>query len=524
MQKVEKKQRRFRMSRGGWIVLAVILLCGSVAAVLLLRQTPEEPAEAGYQPISGAISLRDPEEVLSITVKRRGEEPWTVIRSETGDLRMEDGTGLVDEQLGDMLADAMANLTYEDVFTEEPKEYAEHLADFGLEDPLVQATAVFRDGKRIAVNVGDSADPEGNSVYYMTVEGDGRLFALNSGTVQDLNVERSLLHPVSQPVIHSALLDRITLCGADGNIEKEWRLRGKVTDQDAAENWIVSVPFVYPADWEIMKNLRENAASLRMGVWQSAATEEALRTYGLDMPRGTLEFHLAAGSTGTVSELGVYDVQDWEERTVTLILGGQKGDTLDYVRYEDEIFSVNHLFLSVFTDTDPLSTVARYPVQTPFNSLESMTVAGPEGEDTYTILRFDGDDASNPSGVTYGNGTYEQLSASENRNGGSGSSADGNTASDSAGTETQNRCMKNGEEISCSSFEAAYERLLTVTVSGRLPQGYLPGPVHTTYTFRTVSGSTHTVELSDYDGFHDAVSMDGHMLFYLIKGGMTALP
>jgi hypothetical protein len=32
------------------------------------------------------------------------------------------------------------------------------------------------------------------------------------------------------------------------------------------------------------------------------------------------------------------------------------------------------------------------------------------------------------------------------------------------------------------------------------------------------------VELSDYDGIHDAVTLDGYTLFYLIKGGMTALP
>ena len=73
-------------------------------------------------------------------------------------------------------------------------------------------------------------------------------------------------------------------------------------------------------------------------------------------------------------------------------------------------------------------------------------------------------------------------------------------------------------------FSAAWERLLTVTVSGKLPKDYQPGEPHTKYTFRTVSGGTHTVKLSDYDGMHDAVTMDGHTLFYLIKNGMTELP
>ena len=86
------------------------------------------------------------------------------------------------------------------------------------------------------------------------------------------------------------------------------------------------------------------------------------------------------------------------------------------------------------------------------------------------------------------------------------------------------RCMRNGEEISYESFAAAYERMLTVTISGKLPEGFEPRGAHTKYTFRTVSGGTHTVDLCDFDGVHDAVTMDGHTVFYLIKGGMTELP
>ena len=527
MQKVEKKHHRRKGGRGIWILLAALLLCGSVVLALTLqRQAEHVPEEAGHTPVTGSITARDPNELVSVTVQRRGEKPWTMLRAEDGTLRLEAENSPVDEQLANMLTDALANLTYEDVFTEDAKEYADHLEDFGLAEPTVRATGIFQDGAQVTVYVGDSADPEENSAYYMTVEGDDRLFAVNAGTVQDLNVERSLMYPVTQPVIHSALLDRITCYGADGRITKEWKLNGKVSDQDAAENWIVSVPFVYPADWEIMKNIRESAASLRMGIWTGTVTDETLQTWGLDAPRGRVEFHLAAGSTGTVSDLGVYDVQDWEERTVVLTLGSQKSSTLDYVRYGDEVFTVNHFFLSVFTDTDPLTTAARYPVQTPFNSLERLTVTREEGEAVYTMLRFDGDTQTRDSGVTYGNAAYEEAAASGDGNA-SSETGTGETGTEDAvqsGQETQNRCMKNGEEISWSGFEAAYERLLTVTVSGRLPEGYTPKAAHTTYTFHTVSGGVHTVELSDFDGFHDAVTMDGHTLFYLIKGGMTALP
>ena len=85
-------------------------------------------------------------------------------------------------------------------------------------------------------------------------------------------------------------------------------------------------------------------------------------------------------------------------------------------------------------------------------------------------------------------------------------------------------CLRNGKEISYDMFSAAWDRLLTVTVSGKLPNGYVPGEPHTRYTIHSVSGAVHTVELSELDAMHDAVTLDGYTLFYLIKGGMTDLP
>ncbi|MBP5729307.1 MAG: hypothetical protein J6Y48_19735, partial [Clostridia bacterium] len=190
-----------------------------------------------------------------------------------------------------------------------------------------------------------------------------------------------------------------------------------------------------------------------------------------------------------VSDFGVYDVVDWEERTEILTVGASKSDMVAYVRFGDEIYTMSHFSLETFTETDPLSTVARYTVTTPLNSLESVTVEKAESTDEYKIEK------------TEISGDTEQTE------------------------ETQRyRCLKNGEEISYDTFSAAWERLLTVTVSGRLPADWELKETHTKYTLRTVSGGTHTIELSDYDGIHDAVTLDGHTVFYLIKGGMTELP
>ena len=153
--------------------------------------------------------------------------------------------------------------------------------------------------------------------------------------------------------------------------------------------------------------------------------------------------------------------------------------------------------LNAFTETEPLSTAARYPVATPLNSLESVTVEKQGEAVRYSLVRIDS--------LTAENAAAGETDAEEE-------------------AEQQYRCMRNGEEISYDAFSAAWERLLTVTVSGKLPEGWQCGETHTKYTLRTVSGGTHTIGLSDYDGMHDAVTLDGHTYFYLIKGGMTELP
>ena len=129
----------------------------------------------------------------------------------------------------------------------------------------------------------------------------------------------------------------------------------------------------------------------------------------------------------------------------------------------------------------PAETAARYIAPAPLNSLESMTIEKDGDTAAYTLERT------------------------------------GETDPDTA--EEKIICRMNGEEISYDAFAAAYERLLTVTVSGQLPDGAVWKEAHTKYTFRTVSGGTYTVAFSAWDGMHDAVTLNGETLFYLIERG-----
>ena len=192
---------------------------------------------------------------------------------------------------------------------------------------------------------------------------------------------------------------------------------------------------------------------------------------------------MAPGSTGTVSDLGVYDIVEREGGIITLYIARSDNEMIDYVRFGEEIFSVSHdMTLSAFLDTKPEDTACQYIAPVPTNSLESMTVEKDGETVVYTLERT------------------------------------GETDPETA--EEQVICRANGEEISREAFEAAYVRLLSVTVSGTLPEGAKwKKEAHTKYTFRSVSGGTYTVELSEWEGMNDAVTINGETRFYLINGG-----
>ena len=493
MQRVERQKHKER-KRGrlaAVLVCAVLLIAGVTAGLLLRRSAEEEPPEK-REPVSGFITKRETEELQSLTITRRGKEPWTVEQQADGKMMFvpEDGSEPwpVDESIAGLLAETASSLSFEDVLTENRADWEGTKEGFGLDDPLITAGIRFKDGTEVTARIGHSADPEENASYYMTVDGDDRLFITSAGIVNDLNMEKDVLHPVKRLEIVGNLLDRITVRNGNGTIRFEWALQGQPTDRDAAENWVMTVPYTYPADYDMMKNMRRNAESLQLGTYVGEADGDTLKKYGLDQPAAIVEMHMAAGDTGTVGMNGVFDVESRKEQTVILAVGHNKSDVTAYVRYEDEVYTISRFILEVFTQAEPLTLLARYVVVTPLNSLESVTVEKQDQETVrYTVIRNAGE-----------------------------------TAPDT-GEAVEGHCMRNGEEIDYNAFSAAWERLLTVTVSGRI-RNRPEGNVHTKYTLNTVSGAVHTVELSDYDGLHDAVKVDGCTLFYLIKGGMTDLP
>ena len=487
MLKVRKKKRRGGRKGLAVTLAGILLILAGGTTVHLLNREATEPLPERTE--SGGVILGEERGSLTrLEIHVRGREPWSAIRNGEGNLVPENDPGwTLDETLGERIEDALENLLYEDILTENPNDYRDRLDEFGLAEPTLTAKAAYADGKTVSFRIGDASGLEDADWRFMLVDGDDHLYAVAGSLLEDLQMERELLHPVVEPEIQPSRLDRITLRNGEAEVIAEWHLEGNVTDTDAAENWILETGEIrYPADAEQISSLKKNAGNLRPGLYIAEATAENLGEYGLEKPESTIELHLAAGTTGYVSESGVYDLTEREEETIRFAIGKTRNEMTDYALYDGVIYTMNHFTVAALTETDPRSTLSRYPVTVPPESLSGMTITRADGtKDEYRL--------------TYVNQPSETEGEPD---------------------KATVICTRNGTNYSYETFAAAYERMRVVTVSGELPAGWQKQESTTEYTFQTLSGAIHSVELSPFDALHDAVTVDGYTLFYLIRDGM----
>ena len=483
-----RKTRRFSAEkRRILMLLAALTLLAIIAISLLLVNRPEAVDDTPPADTSVTLANVAYTEVASITIRRGDEAPWTATpQGDTVNISGEIPLTVSLNECIDLLENA-AILIAEDVLTDDPNDYLGHLADYGLENPRYEARIIYTDGSIIHLRVGDKG-PDG--VWrYMLVDGDDRLFAFSNGSVEGLFVNRDTLYKVSQPDLHKARIDRITL--TEGDRVVEWTLDASITDADAIDRWRITAPFIYPADSTAMQNLLSSAANLHLSAYVAPATSENRALYGFDAPRLTIELHQAAGTIAVTGLDGIAQATDYPESTITFVIGGEKSDMIDYVLCGDSIYLSSHFTMGVFMDYDVHATMSRYPVMTALGNLAALTIREGDAVTEYALARTEQVAANN------------ELITDENGH--------------PVYTVTVTR---NGASLDYAAFESAYNALALVTVSGTLPAGEeITTAPHTEYAFTDVNGTVHTVALATFDALHDAVIVDGHPAFYLIKGG-----
>ncbi len=489
MQPVQRKTRRApRHGRLLWLMAALALL--AALGLLLARLNAVPDALDATVPTQEATLLRyTPEQVQSLAITRKGEPTWTIARQADGSYAL---LGEAGHPLSDATAAELTDLAaviIADVLTDDPADYADHLSDYGLNDPEFTAVIAYADGYTATLRVGNAATHT-NAWRYMLLDGDARLFALSKGAVEGLFVSEASLRDVEQPTLHRARIDRITLTESDGTCA-QWTLTAPITARDAIDHWRITAPFAYPADATAMGNLLKSAANLRLGTYVCAATPAALSAHGFDAPRLIIEIHMAAGTIATTGMDGVTTTMDYPEGTVTFTLGGAETDMIDYVRHGDSIYRCSSFTTGMFQNIDLRATMSRYLTPVALGNLAELTIQTESGLDTYQLTRTEQVAPNN------------DLVFDE----------EGNIVYDVTVTH-------NGEPFDYAAFEAAYAPLVAATVSGVLPEGEaITAAPHTVFTFTDVDGSAHTVALTTFDVLHDAVIVDGHEAFYLIKGG-----
>lgn len=489
---LDVKKKKPRTLRRGWLLACALVLLAGVWCAYGLLSRPEPVVEDHDHDHSGTLAAYEAAQVTRLAVTLRNGDSWSAVQGAEGSLTLEDDpTYEVSATTAAKLLESASTITYQEVLTEDAAAYADRLADFGLDTPRVVLDITYSDGARWVVRIGDALSLDENNAYYMTVDGDDRLFALDKGSAEAMMVERALLHPVTQPTLHKSRFDRITFADGAGNVLAEWALQGDIGG-NAQDRWMLTAPVQYPADGEAISKLQTNLENLRLGAYVGKATPENLAACGFDAPRLVLEVHMAAGSIGTTGLDGVYTVTDWPEESFVLTVGGAKNDNVDYVRVGEQIYISSHYSLEVFMDMEPLTTLSRYTVPVALGNLRQLSIRQGDVERIYTVERAE-QVAENNELVT---------------------DSEGNVLYDL-------RCTLNGMEIGYAAFEAAYNELLKVTVSGVLPDGWTAEEApHTAYLFEAVTGEKYTLELVRFDALHDAVLLDGRGVFYLIRDGM----
>ena len=491
MQTVRKKTHPAGM-RGRFLLLAAsLILLAAVGIAGLLRPHEDAARTADRTDPSFPLTKYTPAEVASITIRRGSEAAWTA--ENTADLSLvlqgEDCFTLTREESADLL-DAARAIVAEEVLTDNPAEYRDHLADFGLDVADLEAHIVYTDSIEITLRVGDKG-PDG-TWRYMLVDGDDRLFAFSNGSVDALFVNRDTLRKVSQPPLHKARIDRVTLTTPNG--VTEWTLEGDIHDADAIDRWCITQPFQYPADAHAMAQLLTNVAGIRLGAYVGPATPEKLTTCGFDTPRLTIDIHMDAGTIATNSASGSTEAIDYPAQTLIYVIGGEKSDLIDYVLFDGHLYTTSRFNIGMFLDYDVRATMSRYPVMVALGNLAKLTIINPTATYEYILTRT------------------EQVAANNELV----TDNDGNVVWDVTVT-------RNGEPCDYDAFAAAYNTWSLVTVSGVLPEGeYSLAEPESRYIFTDVDGTVHEIGLTTFDALHDAVIVDGHAAFYLIKGGFFA--
>lgn len=464
-------------------MLAVALLFALAASGIgfyWAKQRESQPYRAVWESTAAYIRKAEAEDILSISVTLRHLEPYLLI-NRSGQLWLDSIQEPLDTFMSAAALSCFTPLYASQTLTDDPDAYRHHLDDFGLADPAALLEVEYSDGERLSIWVGDEAPDTGQR--YMLISEDHRLYLCQSQMADAFVFDYRLFLAVDQPRPSSERIDRVTVYDAAGGMCFEYRaadareISGGAEADDARFNLLH--PVCYPVDAEAFKPVLTALDNFVLGPRQAEDTPENRMALGFGVTEYVLSVHETAGFERALSPDGAVTRETRGERTLVIEVGAVTGDISRYVAVGGYIYKINNFQLSFVYGLDPYSTLLRKPFDIPVEDVRAFE----HGQDRYTLLR-----------------ETQQYAPDE-------------------GFPVM-KVYKNGVPDDGEAFDARFRSLADVTVSGRLPEDFVPDGVTDKYVI-TAGSETREVTLAEYDSLHDAVGINGIYVFYIIKGGLT---
>src|ERR1035438_1396926 len=252
------------------IAAAVVLLI--LAGVLYWsehRKTPESTASTTST--SPAILKIDPAAVTSLTVKQKGSQPVTLVRSGAQWQISLPGTFPADRRTISGMLSSLAPLNSESVV----EDHATNLAEFGLSDPSMELDVTSKDNKTNRLLLGDDA-PTGDGVY-VSLGGDPRVFTASSSIKTSLGKSLSDLRDKRLLPLDASSVSSIDLIRNGDDI-------GFARVQNG---WQIEKPQPYRTDNFQVDDLLQQLTSAKWDV--SASSEDAVKIFAHATPVATVK-------------------------------------------------------------------------------------------------------------------------------------------------------------------------------------------------------------------------------------------
>ncbi len=475
MQHPPKRMARKAKGRKAALILTLLVLALAAAFVMLLPSIKAMfPASTTY-----VVAVQSPrtfemtpvQTLQSVTITPEYGESYTLEMHE-GTLMLVDGAELVDinDTYAENILGAVTQIVGQGVVAEDAAEVEDQLEAMGLTNPSASARMRYTDGSEATLIIGA---PVPNTTYaYCQWSGSPAVYMCDSGVVDALNLTRSRLLPVAQPVIFSVLLNRLTLRNTNGAFE--------MTFVDGAFGTLVS-PVSYPLNGETAERLTTAVQNFRLGTMEAVVTDENRALYGFDDPLCVIEITTASGMVSDVDESGQLYARMVPGQAFRFVIGRAEGEFFYTCEYEGKCYMVSRFLLETLTGVTRQQLLSRNPADVGDLMLRNIYIESPKGTVDMQIVRRERVLPNNELEVdAYGQLVYDTVV----------------TVNGAAGT--------------VEMMDELISRLDALTVLADAPSGWTAsGEPRWRIVLQTETGLVRTVEAWRLDLFTDVIVVDG---------------